>query len=167
MTTEPKSVKKPINKRIFKIEYVLVIILVILLLFLFISSFKGFSFFNSETETVNSNFENTMEEKLEKILSTIDGAGSVSVMISVDGTTEKQYLKNSQTKKENGVEIIEETTVLVSGKPFLTKENYPEVLGVVVVCQGGENVKVKMAITEVITTVLPVTSENIRILKKK
>ena len=112
-------------------------------------------------------YVNKFFKKLEKLLAEIDSAGSVKVMISVDGTAEKEYLKNTISKTENGVKVVEETTVFVNGKPQLAKEKYPEVLGVVVICQGGENIKVKMAITEVVTTVLPVASDNIRILKKK
>ncbi len=167
MSIDKQSAKKPINKGFFKFEYILIAILIVLLLCLFLSGSNLFGFNASKGVSETSNYEVIMEEKLENLLSKVDGAGSVSVIISVDGTTKKEYLKNTQTKKENGVEIIEETTVFINGKPYITKENYPEVLGVVVICQGGENVKVKMAITEVITTVLPVTSENIRILKKK
>ena len=167
MNNNTSSAKKPINKRVFKFEYVLIVVLVVLLLCLFLSGVGVLNFNGDTASTTSSEYESKMEEKLEKLLASIDGAGSVSVMITTDGTNKYDYLKNTQTKKENGVEIIEETTVLVNGKPYVTKEYYPEILGVVVVCQGGENVKVKMAITEVITTVLPVTSENIRILKKK
>ena len=167
MNNDKPSTKKPINKRIFKFEYILIAILVALLFCLFLSGSGFLSFEGSTAKTFSSEYESIMEEKLEKLLSDIDGAGTVSVMISTDGTAKLEYLKNTQTKRENGIEIIEETTVLVNGKPYVTKEYYPEILGVVVVCQGSENVKVKMAITEVITTVLPVTSENIRILKKK
>lgn len=167
MINDKSQQKKPIKKGIFKIEYLLIILLIILLLCLFFSNSGVFKFLETDGNNAEMNFETVMENKLEKTLSNIEGAGSVSVIISVDGTTKKEYLKNTQSKKENGVEIIEETTVLISGKPYLVKENYPEVLGVVIICQGGDNVKVKMAITEVITTILPVTSENIRILKKK
>ena len=167
MNSDKQSTKKPINKRFFKIEYLLVFVLIILVLCLFFANSSTFSLFDNERETDAINYETLVEEKLEKLLSNIDGAGSVNVMLSVDGTTKKEYLKNTQTKKENGVELIEETTVLINGKPYLVKENNPEVLGIVVICQGGDNLKVKMAITEVITTVLPVSSDNIRILKKK
>ena len=167
MTTEKGTVKKPINKRFFKIEYILAIVLIVLLLFLFFSNNDVLKLTDNSNVNTSIDYESQMEEKLESLISAIDGAGSVKVMISVDGSTEKEYLKNNVTKSQNGVEIVEETTVLINGKPQLIKENYPEVLGVVVICQGSENIKVKMAITEVITTVLPVTSENIRILKKK
>lgn len=167
MNSDKQTAKKPIKKGIFKIEYILIIVLIALLLCLFFSNSGLFKFLETNSSSASNNFESIMENKLEKTLSNIEGAGSVSVIISVDGTTKKEYLKNTQSKRENGVEIIEETTVFVNGKPHLVKENYPEVLGVVVICQGGDNVKVKMAITEVITTILPVTSENIRILKKK
>ena len=167
MNSDKSSVKKPINKKIFKFEYLLILVLGVLLLCLFFSSSGVLSFAEKSSNSSATNYESSMEKKLENLLSVIEGAGSVNVMISVDGTTQKEYLKNSVTKTENGVEIIEETTVFVNGKPELTKENYPEILGVVIICQGGDDIKVKMAITEVITTVLPVTSENIRILKKK
>ncbi len=167
MITDKFTAKKPINKRIFKFEYLLVVILIILLFCLFFFTNGVLNFGDNSSATTLHNYETQMEEKLEKLLAEIDGAGSVKVMISVDGTAEKEYLKNTISKTENGVKVVEETTVFVNGKPQLTKEKYPEILGVVIICQGGENIKVKMAITEVVTTVLPVASDNIRILKKK
>lgn len=160
--TKQKSTKKP-----FKIEYVLVIVLIILISCLFLFNSGALNVFSSTKSSDTSSYENALEEKLVNLISAIDGAGSVSVLITVDGSNKQEYLKNTTTKMENGVKIIEENTVLINGKPYLIKEHNPEVLGIVVICQGGENVKVKMAITEVITTLFKIPSENIRILKKK
>ena len=155
------------NKKAFKIEYILVVVLIVLISCLFLLNSGFFNIFSSSNTTKSESYETELEEKLSLLISAIDGAGSVNVLITVDGSIKQEYLKNTTTKHENNVKVTEETTVLINGKPQLVKEYYPEVLGVVVICQGGENVKVKMAITEVITTLLPISSENIRILKKK
>lgn len=162
-----KISKVKTTKKLFKTEYILVVILIVLISSLFLFNSGALSLFTSNNNSNSVVYEDILEEKLTSLISAIDGAGSVNVLITVDGSKKQEYLKNTITKVENNTEITEENTVLINGKPYLVKEHYPEILGVVVICQGGENVKVKMAITEVITTLLPISSENIRILKKK
>ena len=97
----------------------------------------------------------------------IDGAGKTSVTVTVDGTSEEVVLKETTTKIENGVKSIIESVILVNGKPYVTKTFNPKIMGIIVVCEGAENLNVKLAITEVITTTLEVSSDKIRILKMK
>ena len=81
-----------------------------------------------------------METKLEDILSQIQGASNVNVMITLDMT--------SSTVKEN---IIETT-------------NFPEVKGVVIVAKGVENTAVKMNILKAVQAVIDISSGRIEIL---
>ncbi len=156
--------KVKIAKKI-KIEYVLVVFLAILALVIFFSSTKlDFGFSNNNSTTSN---EVTLEEKLEKILSNVKGVGKTVVSINLDGTSEEVILKNTETKNENGSIVTVESAVLVNGKPYVLKELSPKILGVVVVCEGADNINSKIAITEVLTTILGVSSDNIRILKMK
>ncbi len=72
---------------------------------------------------------------------------------------------NEETKlKEllSSIEGVGKTVVSVN----IDNDNN-KILGVVVVCEGAGELKVKLAITEAITTCLDVSSENIRILKMK
>ena len=104
MNSDKSSVKKPINKKIFKFEYLLILVLGVLLLCLFFSSSGVLSFAEKSSNSSATNYESSMEKKLENLLSVIEGAGSVNVMISVDGTTQKEYLKNRNVEyKEHNI----------------------------------------------------------------
>ena len=95
---------------------------------------------NSVEETTITTYVSNMETKLEDILSQIQGASNVNVMITLDMT--------SSTVKEN---IIETT-------------NFPEVKGVVIVAKGVENTAVKMNILKAVQAVIDISSGRIEIL---
>lgn len=158
--------KQKIAKK-FKIEYLLIIFLSILALVIFFSSTKLDFGFNFSKDKTDINQLTTLENKLQEILSSIDGVGKTLVTINIDGTAEEVVLKNTETVTENGATLKSESVVLVNGKPYVIKELSPKILGVVVVCEGANNLNVKVAITEVLTTILEVSSDNIRILKMK
>jgi hypothetical protein len=54
-----------------------------------------------------------------------------------------------------------------NAKVIISTDDNDKASGVVVVCEGANNLQVKLVITEVLTTVLDVSSDNIRILKMK
>lgn len=158
------KVEKKVKK--FKLEYFLIIILSLIALVIFFSSFSGGSTFNLFSDT-KSEESVDIESKLSKLISNIDGVGKTIITVNLDGSLEEIVLKNTETITENGKTITTENAVLINGKPYVIKEKPPKVLGVVVVCEGADNIKTKLAITEVITTCLEVSSDNIRILKMK
>ncbi len=157
-----KSVKK------IKTEYIIAIILIVLVVIIFIFSNSNFNLLQPQTNLTNlTDYSTLLEIKLKNTISQIEGAGKTSVTVTVDGTSEEEVLKETTTKIENGVKSIIESVILVNGKPYVTKTLNPNIIGIVVVCEGAENLNVKLAITEVITTTLTISSEKIRILKMK
>ncbi|MBQ7880858.1 MAG: hypothetical protein IJ358_03345 [Clostridia bacterium] len=134
-------------KNIKHIEIYITLIFAIILILIFFSS-TGSTNKSSNTAKLNNSVEETtittyvsnMETKLEDILSQIQGASNVNVMITLDMT--------SSTVKEN---IIETT-------------NFPEVKGVVIVAKGVENTAVKMNILKAVQAVIDISSGRIEIL---
>ena len=57
--------------------------------------------------------------------------------------------------------------LLINGKPYVTKHLNPKIIGVIVVCEGAENLQVKMTITEILATTLKVSADSVRIIKMK
>ena len=92
----------------------------------------------SETEQVTDYVRE--EERLSSILSQIDGAGNVSVMISYESTMEKDIAYDGQ----------KERAVTSGGDVMVKREIYPRVKGVVVISDGGENPTVKQKIKEAV-----------------
>lgn len=96
------------------------------------------------------------EERLCEILSKIDGAGEVSVMITYRTSSEKAIAYETKSDKKGetsagcGGESTDEKAVMSKSEPFVLKEIYPQVKGVVVIATGAENPEVKRAICEAV-----------------
>lgn len=103
-----------------------------------------------------------LENKIRNITEQISGSEKVSVVISVDGGIEYIYVTND---KQQG-DISEREYVTVKGKDgsyqlAVLREVYPEILGVTVVCPGGDGAGVKFKLINAISTALGVPSNRI------
>lgn len=147
----------------------------IILLIFFSGNFLGQA---SEGKTVTitlSDYGEAVEKKMENILSKIDGAGKVSVMITFESgveyitaiTTNKQA--NSVTDEYSGGyrktdSIVESNNpVIVGGKAVILKEIEPRVKGAVVVSQGAGSIKVQIELIKAVSTLLNLKTDYIEI----
>ena len=111
----------------------------------------------------------SLEEALSEILSTVQGAGKVRVMLSVASGEETIYQNDTNTQ-ENG--SGRQDTVIVSDSDrnelgLVKQINPPVYRGAIVVCQGADSPVVRLAVTEAVATVTGLTSDKISILKMK
>ncbi len=111
----------------------------------------------------------TEAEQLAEILAQIQGAGKVQVMLSVRTGEETLYQTDIQTDSPESSRV---DTVIISGsdreETGLVRQVKPPVyLGAVVVCQGGENASVKLAITEAVSKITGLGADSIVVLKMK
>lgn len=162
--TDVTPSKKP---SFIKKEYILIILLTVVVILIFLSGQDiTLPFSNAENKT-SDNYVSSLESSLQKILGEVNGAGKISVFITVEGSEEQVVLKNVETKTENGVKSTVESIVLVGGKPYVTKVQNPKIIGVAIVCEGADDLSVRLNITEIVTTTLSVSSESVRIIKMK
>ena len=135
-------------KNIKHIEIYITIIFAIVLMLIFFSSTgnksqsKTYSkpAITSKQEVTISSYITSIETKLEHILSQVQGASNVSVMVTLD--------MSNATVKDNIVETSE----------------FPEIKGVVIVAKGVENTAVKMNILKAVQAVIDISSGRIEIL---
>ena len=114
-----------------------------------------------------------LENKLEKVLSQIKGAGQVRVMLSVDGSPELVYATDSDTKvsnTSNGSTTTSSSSPIIvqtngSSGPLILTENLPIVKGVIVVSSGADNIGIKLDILQAVSTLLDLSTEKISVLK--
>lgn len=129
-----------------------------------------------QTEVQTEEYAERMEKKLEKMLLTINGVTSASVVITVKSTTEKVVLCDTVADTEHlqeadgdgGTRISEKSTqektaVLTGESPYLTKELTPEVEGVVAVVSGAGAEKV-LAITEAVQALFDIPAHKVKII---
>ena len=124
-------------------------------------------------------YEAKLEERLEQILRKVEGVGDVEVMITLEASSKEVVEKDvtlQQTLTQNDEQNItdsvrdkEETTVytdLGSGNaPYVVQEIYPEVQGVLVVAEGGDDSRVNLAIVEAIQSLFDIDVHKIKIVK--
>jgi len=123
------------------------------------------------------------EDKLNKILSNIDGAGNVEVMISYKTGIETVPLldtKDNKTLTEDNTggairrtqQDLIETSIIFnqenngSKEPYISKTIMPQVEGVIVTCEGGGNTVVKGNIVKAVQAVTGIDAEKIQVFPK-
>ena len=144
-----------------KIEYLIVACAIVAVIAMFLSTFSP----TSENGDINvDDYVTMLETKLSNRLSEINGAGKVCVLISVKKGMTTQIATEKKTINDSNGTKVEEAPVLVSGKPIVLTEIYPEISGVIIIAKGAEDLKVKMALLSAAQTFLNVTSDRIEIL---
>ena len=135
---------------------------------------------SSATETYSeSAYREKMEQQLAEILSQVEGAGEVKVMLTLESGPETVYAQNQQsqtsTREETDGSLQKESSfpnehILLdnnSGKQALVEEQLtPEIKGAAVVCSGGDDIEVIERITELVSVVLDLPSNRICVTKK-
>lgn len=117
------------------------------------------------SSAVCCDYEADLEHRLEEIISEIDGAGSVSVMVTLEGSAEDVYAQQEKDDVENRKHendyVIVKTDDGENG--ILLKTFQPQVRGVAVVCTGGGSAVVRQSITNTVTAVLGISSARVNI----
>jgi stage III sporulation protein AG len=126
-----------------------------------------------------------IENRLVEILSEIQNAGKVSVMITLKTGTElipaKDESVSDKTTNEKDMEggtrtINEKNTsdqvVFMNdqggtSKPLVLKEVKPDIKGVIIVAEGAKDPKVKLQLTEAVQTVLDVPAYRVSVFESK
>ena len=128
-------------------------------------------FTNKTGDTVSGDavteYVNNLEQKLERLLNDVDGAGRVSVAISVDSGMETVLAMTTTTKESSSGREVVNTPVVVNGKTVVLKENYPSVSGVLIVAEGAKNISVYNKIQQATISLLNVKPSRIEILAMK
>lgn len=104
-----------------------------------------------------------LSEDLEEILSTIDGAGEVRVMITLEDEGQIFPVTDVNGNGEN----IQEKTVSVSGELAVMKKSYPKVRGVAISASGAGKSSVKEDILCAARVLTGVEVHNIKVFRLK
>lgn len=176
-------------KKIKNIEYFIFILAIAIIIGLFGNWFQP----KEDIQAVNENYDSSdtqqavindedsdQEYRLKKVLSTIKGAGRVEVMITyksgaelipamntVESNTETEERdSNGGIRKVSQVDSNSQPVSMSTSegtKPLITREVQPEVLGVIVVAEGAEDIRVQMELQKAVQTVLGVDSNQVDI----
>jgi len=118
----------------------------------------------------------SLEQRLANLLSQVEGAGKVEVMIYADSSSEMVPAYNdhldSRSNEETGrksLESSERRELALSGDdiPVILKVEIPEIKGVVVVAEGADDFLIKQELNKAVCTLLGVPEHRVQILKHK
>ena len=133
---------------------------------------------NNEKNTTYQ--EDSLETKLENILSSISGVGNVDVLITYNETeevipvynkTDKKSLTN-ETDSEGGTRTIEETdisqeVIYQNDEIIVQKTISPKMEGAIITATGANNSSVKANIIEAVEAATGLATHKIQVFEKK
>lgn len=113
-----------------------------------------------------------LEQRLEVILGQIQGAGQVSVLLTEQTGSETRYQSDTDSDTQAEGSALREETVILENKDrtqtgLIQRIDPPKYLGAVVVCQGGDDPKVKLAIVEAVCCATGLGADRISVIKMK
>lgn len=180
ITDKPKTklnLFKFFSGKNIKIAILVIIAIVSLIVFIKFGGAKS----ESKKTSADSAFEykstmdycGELERKLESVLSQVKGAGTVKVMISLEGSPELVYAMDSDTKVSNNsngsTTTSSSTPILIqksgSSSPLILTEILPKVKGVIVVSSGASDIGIKLDILNSVSTLLDISTDKINVLK--
>lgn len=139
---------------------------------------------STQEENRDAAYAKELEQKLEQLLGQVEGVGQVQVMITLKSSSEtivnkdiSQSESSSQrpgtdgTGEQEAQSQSEEETVLVEDSegnqtPYVIKEMEPEIAGIVVICDGGDDPVVVSNITSAAEVLFSVSAHKVKVMKK-
>lgn len=157
--------KQRINALLAKYKYPVLILLVGLGLML-LPSGKDVEIQDPPAETAP--IAENLEAELAAILSQIEGAGQVRVLLTEEAGREHLYQTDSDVRTDSRTDdtvLVEDASNSETGLIRQTLE--PKYRGAVILCQGADSPGVKLAIVEAVRCVTGLGADAISVLKMK
>lgn len=166
---EQNIVKEKLQHFLQKYKYVALIVLVGIVL-MWVPNGKENISEPGITPTMESIL--SVEEKLAQILEQVDGAGKVRVLLTESLGKETIYQTNEDISQTDTTDSLRSDTVTVTDDQrnehgLVRQQNPPKYLGAIVVCEGGDQAAVRLAIIDALSKVTGLGSDKISVLKMK
>lgn len=152
---QEKGFKKLKSGRLLEIMVVVIIVVIVaIVLYNFLTKrYDG-------GENVSADYETALEAQLGAVLSDIEGAGEVSVMISF--SDEGETVIATETKVlEDGTVVT--APVLVDGEVVVLEVKKPEISGVLIVAEGADDLSVRFDLLSAAASVLDINQSLIKV----
>ena len=155
-----------------KYKFVLLVLLAgILLLVLPLPGGGGAEELPGETAAAGAEFDlDALERRMEAALSRIEGAGEVSVVLTLRSGTRQVLAQDVSSARSQEDQEEDRTTVVVSAgsgreEAVALHQIYPQFKGALVVCAGGDDPAVQLKLVEAVSALTGLGSDKISICK--
>lgn len=117
-----------------------------------------------------SEYISQLENKLESMISEIDGVGKVNVMLTLEGSAKSIFAKDvasssaadeSHSSRSDNSSVVFGSGSSSSREPVSIGEVYPTVRGVAVVCDGAVNSAVREKVISLVTCALNISTNRV------
>ena len=115
----------------------------------------------------------SIQAEMEKILSCIDGAGDVQVLLTRKTGDETLYLTDTtQSENSDGGSSLTESAVRVSVSgggeaPVITQTVYGQYQGALVVCEGADSAEVRLKLVNAVASLTGLSADRVTVIKMK
>lgn len=126
---------------------------------------------SQQNETTQPTAERVdMATQMEALLSSISGAGKVKVLLAESTGEQYIYLNDrDSTTNQNGTTVRTDTVIITDAnrnqQALLTQIIPPSYCGAVVLCQGGDQAAVRLAVAEAVSKLTGLGLDKICVLK--
>ena len=136
---------------------------------------------SSDIELVKStNIDNSLEKRLENILSKISGVGSVNVLITYsesgsilplynetsNNSKTEEKIESGNTKTTETTESKKEIIVDSTSNPIIEKSVNPKIEGAIITAKGASNANTKANIIQAVEAVTGLASHKIQVFER-
>ena len=116
--------------------------------------------------------ESSLQQSLEELLSKLDGAGKVKVLLSISTGEQYHYQTDEDLNRHESSADQRKETVIVTSRDreeqgLLQRTDPPTYLGALVLCQGADSALVRLAVVDAVSTVTGLGADQISVLKMK
>ncbi len=141
-------------------------VLALILLLFFLTGRSGTKEKKNTSGTI-TDYSAVLQKELEGTLSKMTGVGKCSVLITFSDGGETVYACDEDVSSSDEKIDTDRKYVLVSSRSegLVLKVYTPMVLGVAVICEGGDSTRVKSDITEVLSRTLGISADSISVKK--
>lgn len=115
-----------------------------------------------ETVVEQADYARQLEQQLEELIAQMDGAGRVQVMVTLRQGQEAIYATDQETSSQGDTSI---SHVLLGDDGMIETIQMPQVLGVAVVCEGGDTAAVQNRISTLVEALTGVGANHITVAK--
>lgn len=161
------GIKKRLTEFLKQYKYVALVVILGLVLMLLPTGKAA-----EESQIPETEAQDDLEEQLEDILSQIQGAGRVSVLLTEDRGEEYLYeYDEDRQQTQEGTDLRLQPVIITDSQRgqqgLLRQISAPTYRGAVVICQGGDVASVRLAVVEAVSNATGLSSDKITVLKMK
>lgn len=128
---------------------------------------------SQETTTVQPEVScDTLQDSLSQILSKMDGAGKVQVLLTESESQRILYQSDENRSQSGDSNDLRRETVIITGSDreengLVQQTQSPVYLGAIVLCQGADSPSVRLALVEAVANATGLSTDKISVLKMK